>query len=93
MKFVKKISKNLEDKKNNASLNSKFIDLLSQKSQINIDTYENQIEQLRNYLLGKKKYNKKFILEIKKELNFDINNYPKFKDKISYIVIFIIYSI
>ena len=23
----------------------------------------------------------------KKELNFDINNYPKFKDKISYIVI------
>ena len=27
----------------------------------------------------------------KKELNFDINNYPKFKDKISYIVILIIY--
>ncbi len=23
----------------------------------------------------------------KKELNFDINNYPKFKDKISYVVI------
>ena len=74
---VKKISKNLEDKKNNASLNSKFIDLLSQKSQINIDTYENQIEQLKNYLLGKKKYNKKFILEIKKELNFD-NDYKLF---------------
>ena len=74
---VKKISKNLEDKKNNASLNSKFIDLLSQKSQINIDTYENQIEQLKNYLLGKKKYNKKFIQEIKKELNFD-NDYKLF---------------
>ena len=74
---VKKISKNLEDKKNNASLNSKFIDLLSQKSQINIDTYENQIEQLKKYLLGKKKYNKKFIQEIKKELNFD-NDYKLF---------------
>ena len=49
---VKKISKNLEDKKNNASLNSKFIDLLSQKSQINIHAYDNQIEQLKNYLLG-----------------------------------------
>ena len=74
---VKKISKNLEDKKNNASLNSKFIDLLSQKSQINIDAYDNQIEQLKNYLLGKKKYNKRFILEIKKELNFD-NDYKLF---------------
>ena len=37
----------------------------------------NQIEQLKNYLLGKKKYNKKFIQEIKKELNFD-NDYKLF---------------
>ena len=50
---------------------------MSQKSQINIDAYDNQIEQLKNYLLGKKKYNKRFILEIKKELNFD-NDYKLF---------------
>ena len=74
---VRKISKNLEDKKNNASLNSELIDLLSQQAQININKYKNQIDQLKNYLLGKKKYNKKFILEIKKRLNFD-NDYQLF---------------
>ena len=74
---VRKISKNLEDKKNNASLNSEFIDLLFQQTQININKYKNQIDQLKSYLLGKKKYNKRFILEVKKRLNFE-NDYELF---------------